>query len=220
MDEVVESVEIDFKPWSLALTSTRELLITCQDSSPVIRRLSEDRRVSSFADISPYKAWNIAVSENGEVLVGINKLAFQLVLIHCMSGDIIRHLSLEVGTGCRIACLAENSMAFTTGSHFICRSLLFVNKSNQVTNVWNGELENGQKLSEASNASISRDKHGRIFVPDYCTNQIYVLTGRDKIAKPLLDNSHEVTHPISVCASECGHIWIGCIDGTIHVIQI
>ncbi|XP_060064587.1 uncharacterized protein LOC132544940 [Ylistrum balloti] len=211
-----ESIKLGFKPESLALTNTAELLMTCQDGSPLIYKLSHNRQVTIFADISPLKAWNITVSENDEVFVSTDTTT---ILALNTSGHKIKQLSCGQERS-RVVCLTAGNVAVSTGQGLKCEELNIVDQSGQITHKWSGDLENGEKIKETDQYSIASDKSGRIFVPDVLTNQVYVLQGNEMKAKCLLDKTCEIAHPWTVSVDRCGHAWIGCSDGTIHVVQL
>ncbi|XP_021355130.1 tripartite motif-containing protein 45-like, partial [Mizuhopecten yessoensis] len=204
--KVIESVKLDFNPWCLAVTNTEELLITGYDSSPLIHKLSKDRRVPRFADISPLQAQGISVSDSDEVFVTTNTTTIQVLN---MSGERIRQISCG-SDGLSIVCLTTGNIAVTTGVFAIyCKEMVVINKTDQVIHKWSGELDNGQKLEKTTQCNIARDRYDRVFVPDYNTNQVYVLSENERKAKCLLDKRHRVTEPLSVCVDRCGHVWIG-----------
>ncbi|XP_033729921.1 uncharacterized protein LOC117319193 [Pecten maximus] len=157
---VTETVKLDFAPWSLALTNSG-LLMTLQDHSPFIHKLSENRQVTIFADISPFKAWFISVSDTDEVIVSTGTTT---ILVLNMSGDKVRQISCGPA-GKRIVCLTRGNVAITTGGTDF-QKLNIVNKSGQIIHTWSGELDNGQTLPGTRQNSIARDEYDRVFVPD------------------------------------------------------
>ncbi|OWF43681.1 uncharacterized protein LOC110459421 [Mizuhopecten yessoensis] len=215
--KVTEAVKLDFNPWCLTLTNTEELLITCNGGSPLIHKLSKDRQVTRFTDISPLKGHGINVSDNDEVFVTTETTTIQVLN---MSGERIRQISCG-GNGLSIVCMIKGDIAVTTGAKcFYCKEMIIINKSDQIIHKWKGELDNGQTLDETVQFNIARDRYDRVFVPDYNTNQVYVLSGNERRAKCLLDKRHGVTYPAAVCVDRWGHVWIGCVDGTVHVMEL
>ncbi|XP_021367322.1 uncharacterized protein LOC110459413 [Mizuhopecten yessoensis] len=215
--KVTESVKLDFNPGCLTVTSTEELLITCYGGSPLINKLSKDRRVTRFTDIIPLKACGISVNDSDEVFVTTATTTIQVLN---MSGDRIRQISH--GGGWRsIVCLATGNTVVSTGySNIYCEEMIVINKTDQVKHKWSGELDNGQKLKKTLQCDIASDRYDRIFVPDYYTDQVYVVTRNERMAKCLLDKTHGVTHPLAVCVDMCGQVWIGCENGTVYVMQL
>ncbi|XP_033746854.1 uncharacterized protein LOC117332075 [Pecten maximus] len=211
---VTETVKLDLTPWSLALTNSG-LLVTLQDQSPLIYKLSEDRRVTTFADTSPLKSCSISVSNTDEVFVSTDTTT---ILVLNMSGDKVRQLSCGQGES-RIVSLTGGNVAVTTGGGF-CQDLNIIDRSGQIIHTWSGELDNGQKLSQTNQNSIACDKYDRVFVPDLYTNQVYVISRNERKANCILDERHGVQHPKAVGVDRCGHVWIGCRDGTVHVMQL
>ncbi|XP_033729923.1 uncharacterized protein LOC117319195 [Pecten maximus] len=211
---VTETVKLDFAPWSLALTNVG-LLMTRNDHSTLIHKLSEIRRVTTFADISPLKAYSISVSDTDEVFVSTDTTT---ILVLNMSGDKVRQLSYGQG-GSRIASLTGGNVAVTTGG-VNCKELNIINKSGQIIYTWSGKQASGQTLSRTSQNSIACDKYDRVFVPDLDTHQVYVISRNEKKAKCILNRKHGILHPMAVGVDRCGHVWIGCNDGTVHVIQL
>ncbi|OWF43682.1 uncharacterized protein LOC110459382 [Mizuhopecten yessoensis] len=221
--KVIESVKLDFTPWCLTVTSTEELLITCNGGSPLIHKLSKDRHVAIFTDISPLMALSISVSDNDEVFVTTDTTTIQVLN---MSGERIRQLSCR-GDGRSIVCMTTGDIAITTGTSmyhcnnvYHCKEMIVINKTDQVIQNWSGELDIGPKLEKTRQCDIARDRYDRVFVPDYNTNQVYVFSGNERKAKCLLDKKHGVIHPLAVCVDRCGHVWIGCNNGTVHVMQL
>ncbi|OWF43678.1 uncharacterized protein LOC110459414 [Mizuhopecten yessoensis] len=213
--KVTESVKLDFVPRCLTLTNAEELLITC--GSSLICILSKDRRVTRFTDISPLKAWGISVSDSDEVFVTTHTTTIQVLN---MSGERIRNISCR-GDGLSIVCLTTGNITVTTGYNILhCTEVIVINKSDQVIHKWSGELDNGQKVNETMHYNIARDGYDRIFVPDYQKNKVYVLSVNEGNAKCLLDKTHKVIEPVAVGVDRCGHVWIGCFDGTVHVMQL
>ncbi|XP_021367296.1 RING finger protein 207-like [Mizuhopecten yessoensis] len=109
--KVTESVSLDFNPWCLTVTNTEEILITCSVGSPLIYKLSLDRRVTIFTDISPLEAHGISVSDSDEVLVTTHTKTIQVLN---MSGERIRQISCG-GNGLSIVCLTTGHIAVATG---------------------------------------------------------------------------------------------------------
>ncbi|XP_033748929.1 uncharacterized protein LOC117333639 [Pecten maximus] len=211
---VTETVKLDFAPLRLALTNSG-LLMTRHDHSPLIHKLSEDRRVTTFADIRPLKAGGISVSDTDEVFVSTTTTT---ILVLNMSGDKVRQLSCGLDW-CRVVCLTGGNVAVTTGGGY-CKELNIVNKLGQIIHTWSGELDNGQKLSQTRQNSIACDRYDRVFVPDLDTHQVYVISRNERKAKCILDEKHRVRHPMAVGVDRCGHVWIGCVDGTVHIMQL
>ncbi|XP_021367317.1 tripartite motif-containing protein 45-like [Mizuhopecten yessoensis] len=215
--KVTESVKLDFYPWCLTVTNTEELLITRCDVSPLIHKLSKDRQVTRFTDISPLEACGLSVSDSDEVFVTTHTTTVQVLN---MSGERIRQIACG-GDGRSIVCMTTGDIAVTTGhGQNSCKKMIVINKSDQVIHKWSGELDNGQKLKKTGQCEIARDRYGRVFVPDCDTNQVYVLSGNERRAKCLLDKRHGVTEPMAVCVDRCGHVWIGCNNGTVHVMEL
>ncbi|OWF49651.1 uncharacterized protein LOC110451436 [Mizuhopecten yessoensis] len=215
--KVIESVKLDFNPWCLAVTNTEELLITRYGGSPLIHKLSKDRRVTRFTDISPLMAWGISVSDSDEVFVTTQTTTIQVLN---MSGERIRQISCG-GDGQSIVCMTTGCIAVTTGANiYICKEIIVINKSDQIIHKWSGELDNGQELEKTTQCDIARDRYDRVFVPDSYTNQVYVLSENERKAKCLLDKKHGVIHPSAVCVDRCGHVWIGCSNGRVHVMEL
>ncbi|XP_021344564.1 uncharacterized protein LOC110444515 [Mizuhopecten yessoensis] len=214
---VTESVKLDFNPWRLTVSNEKVLLVTEYKNSSLIHNISEDRRVTDFADISPLNASGISISDTDEVFV---TTLTPTMLVLNMSGDRIRQISCG-GDGLSIVNLTTGYIAVTTGSDYLnCNEMIVINKYDQIMHKWSGELDNGQKITETLQSDIACDEYDRIFVPDYNTNQVYVISGNERKAKCLLDKKHAVTDPLAVCVDMCGHVWIGCSGGTVHVMQI
>ncbi|XP_033746875.1 uncharacterized protein LOC117332099 [Pecten maximus] len=211
---VTETVKLDFTPWSLALTNSG-LLMTRTDQSPLIHKLFENRRVTTFADITPLKAWFISVSDTDDVFVSTGTTT---ILVLNMSGDKVRQISCGQG-GSFIASLTGGNVAVITRG-IDCTELNIVNKLGQIIHTWSGELDNGQKLSQTIQNSIACDKYDRVFVPDLVTHQVYVVSRNERKAKCILDKKHRVRKPTIVGVDRCGHVWIGCRDGTVHIMQL
>ncbi|XP_033747148.1 uncharacterized protein LOC117332370 [Pecten maximus] len=211
---VTETVKLDFTPWSLALTNSG-LLMTRTDQSPLIHKLSEDRRVTTFAEISPLKASSISVSDTDEVFVSTGTTT---ILVLNIIGDKVRQISCG-HVGKRIASLTGGNVAVTTGGGY-CKELNIIDRSGQIVHTWSGELDNGQKLSMTIQNSIACDKYDRVFVPDLVTHQVYVISRNERKAKCILDEKHGVRNPLAVGVDRCGHVWIGCGNGTVYVMQL
>ncbi|XP_021366702.1 uncharacterized protein LOC110459009 [Mizuhopecten yessoensis] len=213
--KVTESVSLDFSPWFLKVTDTKELLTTC--GSSVIHKISKDIQVTRFTDISPLKACGISVSDSDEVLVTTHTTTIQVLN---MSGERIRQISCG-GDGLSIVCLTTGKIAVTNGANiYYCKEMIVINKSDQVIHKWIGELDNGQKLEETVQCNIASDRYDRVFVPDMNTGQVYVLSMNERKVKCLLDKKHGVKLPTAVCIDRCGHVWIGCENGTVHVMAL
>ncbi|XP_021367333.1 uncharacterized protein LOC110459423 [Mizuhopecten yessoensis] len=213
--KVTESVNLDFAPWCLTLTNAEELLITC--GSPLIHKLTKDRQVTGFADISPLKAWGISVSGSDEVFVTTYTPE---ILVLNMSGERIRTILCE-DDGMNIACLTTGNIVVTTGYNlFTSTEIIVIDKSDQITRRWNGEVDHGQKLGNTSQSDIARDGYDRVFVPDDITGQVYVISDKQGKAKCLLDEKHGAKGSCTVCVDRCGHVWIGCLNGTVHVMEL
>ncbi|XP_021367297.1 uncharacterized protein LOC110459394 [Mizuhopecten yessoensis] len=219
--KVTECVKLDFDPWCLTSTYIKELLITCNDHSSLIHKLTKDRHVTRFTDISPLEAWGISVSNSDDVFVTTNTTTIQVLN---KSGERIRQISCRGdsgGVGLGIVCLTTGNMVVTNCVNiYDCNEIIVINTSDQITHKWRGELDNGQKIVETKQCDIARDKYDRVFVPDHITDQVYIISGNEKKAMCLLDKKHRVTEPLAVCVDRCGHVWIGCGDGTVHVMQI
>ncbi|OWF54501.1 uncharacterized protein LOC110444471 [Mizuhopecten yessoensis] len=212
--KVTEAVETDFKPWCLTVANTKELLITRYEHS-LITKLSKDRRLTTFADISPLKALCISVRDD----VFVTTLT-PTILVLTMSGERIREISCG-RDGLSIVCLITGLVAVTTGHSVVCcKEMIVINKSDQIIHRWSGELDIGKKIEEATQCSITCDRFDRLFVPDCFNDQVYVLSRYEGKAKCLLDKKHGVTNPWTICVDSCGHVWIGCRNGTVHVMQI
>ncbi|XP_069135202.1 uncharacterized protein [Argopecten irradians] len=177
--KIMETVQLAFKPRCLALTKATEVLLTCHGSSSSIYKLSRDRQVSRFADVSPFRAWGISVCESGEVLVSTLS---PKVLVLDNAGNMIRQITCE-GDAQNIACLTSGSIAVINSYD---TELMVIDSFYQITRTWSGELDNGQKIKKTNQCTIASDRYDRVFVPDYSTNQVYVLAEDERKAKRFL----------------------------------
>ncbi|XP_021374720.1 uncharacterized protein LOC110464037 [Mizuhopecten yessoensis] len=214
--KVTDTIPLDFKPWCLTLASNSELLITCQGDSPMIYKLSNDRQVTVFADISPMQAWDTGVDESGEIFVSTRT---QTILVLNSFGNIVRQINCGQNV-LSIVCLTGGMFAFATGRPYNCKELFIIDKRGQILYKWGGELDNGTTLSKIGQCNIARDMYDRVFVPDFNTKQVYVITGEGRNPRCLLDKNHGVIRALAVCVDKCGHVWLGCSDGRVHVMQL
>ena len=67
---------------------------------------------------------------------------------------------------------------------------------------------------------VGRDIYDRVFVPDVRNNQVYVVSGGEEKVYCLSDKKHGIKAPTVVGVDWYGRIWIGCGDGTVHVIEL
>ncbi|XP_021367320.1 uncharacterized protein LOC110459411 [Mizuhopecten yessoensis] len=222
--KVTESVKLDFNPWCLTLTNTEELLITCCGGSPLIHKLSKDRQITRFTDISPLQAYGISVSDSDEVFVTTRTKTIQVLN---MSGERIRQISFGMSLQAHaygmlsIVCLTTGYIAVTIGNFGrYCKEMVVINITDQVIHNWSGRLDHGRTIEKTMQCDIARDRYDRVFVPDFITNQVYVISGNDRTAQCLLDDRHGLMGPTAVCVDRCGHVWVGCFDGSVYVMEL
>lgn len=213
---VKESVKLEFLPRSLDLTTRGVLLMTRYGGSSLITSLSEDRRFTKFADISPLQAGCISVGNNDEVVVSTNS---PTILILNKFGDEVRKLSCG-GNGESIVCFSTGHVAVVVKRANSQYDLELKDQFDKTVYAWGGELGDGRRVSEMLLCQTCHDTYDRVFVPDYVNNQVYVVPGDSTKAICLLHQRHGITGPTAVGLDWCGHIRIGCQDGSVHVIEL
>ncbi|XP_060074438.1 uncharacterized protein LOC132554153 [Ylistrum balloti] len=218
MDGVVtEEVELNFRPYTIAMIGTTDVLITSNPCSTFVYKLSlHNKQVTTFADTSPHQARDIS-NKIGEVLVCIATL--DIVVLN-QSGTIVRTFYCWKDRSFNITSLSSGRLGVVVGD-WGSREIIITDESyNTVKQRWTGELDNGRTARDIFLRKMSCDEYDRLFIPDYRNNQVYVLPSDEKQAKCLLDQKHGVVKPTAVSVDKFGNVWIGCMDGTVHVMLL
>ncbi|XP_069140832.1 uncharacterized protein [Argopecten irradians] len=215
--QVMETIKLDFNPGDLTLTNTGGLLMTDESPRALIYHLSEVRRVTTFADVSPLCACYVSVSDNDEVVVSTDS---PTILVLNKSGNKVRQLSCG-GKGLSIVCLTTGHVAVVVykPDDDDRRELVIKDQSDNTLYTWSGELDKDEEVSGMGFGTISRDMYNRVFVPDFLSQQVLVVSGDHKTAC-LLDEGLETMGPTAVGVDRCGHVWIGHVDGTVRVMEL
>ncbi|XP_021357110.1 uncharacterized protein LOC110452762 [Mizuhopecten yessoensis] len=210
---VKETVQLDFCPDMITMHGTTDILMTSYHDSTVVYKLSlHNKQVTTFADIRPHAAYDISINKMDEVFV--TTTTPDMVILN-QSGTIVRKMTCGMD-GRFITCLSSGDIAVSD-----CDNVSIITDSSGTTKYkWTGELNNGQKVGSRGFRKMSRDKYDRLFVPDYTNNQVYVLPRDSTQATCLLEQKYGVSRPKAVGVDKCGNVWIGCRDGTVHVMGL
>ncbi|OWF48691.1 uncharacterized protein LOC110452761 [Mizuhopecten yessoensis] len=208
-----ETVKLDFCPHKTNIVGTKAILMTIDPFSTFVYKLSlHNKQVTTFADIRPHKAYDISINERDEVFVNTNTA---VIVVLNQTGTIVRKVTCGMKAWC-ITCLSSGDIAVSDYDNVS----IITDRSGTTKYKWSGELNNGQQVGSRDIRNMSRDKYDRLFVPDYTNNQVYVLPRDSTQATCLLDQKRGVTKPTSVGVDTCGNVWIGCEDGTVHVMRL
>ncbi|XP_060082116.1 uncharacterized protein LOC132561406 [Ylistrum balloti] len=214
---VTEEVDLYFCPCRITAIETTDVLMTSNPRSTSVYKLSlHNKQVTTFADISPRQAWDISINKTGMVFVSTET---PVIVVLNQTGIIIRKFSCGKETPRYISCLSSGRLSVMVGDHG-SGNIIVTYELGTAIHRWFGELNNGEKTCDMTLRKLSRDRFDRLFIPDYSNNQVYVLPNDKKQAKCLLDQKHEVVGPTVVSVDTFGHVWIGCWDGTVHVMRL
>ncbi|XP_021340297.1 probable RING finger protein 207 homolog [Mizuhopecten yessoensis] len=217
---VKESIKLDFCPFLITMVGTTDILMTSIPLRTFVYKLSlHNKQVTTFADIRPHQSHDVGVNEWGEVFVSTDTP--EIVVLN-QSGTIIRKFAIGSEKILDIVCLSSGRLCVvhTIRGSWDDRHMKITDESGTVIQTWTGELDNGQKVGSMYLWNMSCDKYDRVFVPDISNNQVYVLPRDGKQAMCLLDQKHEVVRPSALGVDTCGNVWIGCEDGTVHVMGL
>ncbi|OWF35690.1 uncharacterized protein LOC110442626 [Mizuhopecten yessoensis] len=214
---VIETVDLTLSPYRIAMLGSTDILITRYGKWTSLYKLTlHTRCVTEFADISPHTPRDISINESGEVFVSTGA---PTIVVLDYSGNIIKQF--PSGTkGWDVACLSAGGLAVSVSKKFHSEEILFQTNDGKISNKWAGDLENGKNVEKMHLCKMSRDRHDRLFVPDFNNNQVYVLSGNGMLAACLLEEKHGVEGPTAVGVDTCGDVWVGCGDGTVHVMRL
>ncbi|XP_021352301.1 uncharacterized protein LOC110449641 [Mizuhopecten yessoensis] len=217
---VKETVKLDFCPYMIPMVGTKDILMTSNPICTFVYKLSlHNKQVTTFADIRPHKARDISINEKDEVFVSTDTP--DIVVLN-QSGTVIRKVSIGSEIIRYVVCLSSGRLCVvqTIGGSWTDRNINITDESGTVIQTWTGELDNGQKVGSMQLCKMSFDKRDRVFVPDYKNNQVYILPRDGKQAVCLLDQRHGELEPTAVGVDTCGNVWVGCYDGTVHVMGL
>ncbi|XP_021357121.1 uncharacterized protein LOC110452769 [Mizuhopecten yessoensis] len=210
---VIKTVKLSFCPYRITMVGTTDILMTSYPCSIYVYKLSlHNKQVTTFADIKPHTAFDISINERDEVFVSTDTP--DIVVLN-QSGTIVRKVTCGM-EGRYITCLSSGDIAVSNVSNVS----IITDRSGTINYKWSGELYNGQTVGSRNLCRISCDKYDRLFVPDYTNNQVHVLPRDSTQATCLLDQKHGVVNPTAVAVDTCGDVWIGCLDGTVHVMRL
>ncbi|OWF52279.1 uncharacterized protein LOC110447965 [Mizuhopecten yessoensis] len=216
---VTDKVELDFCPYRMAMVGQTDILMTSIPSDGFVYKLSRcTKQVTVFAHIDQREIQDISINEIGEVLISNN--TSEIVVLN-QSGKVSRKFTCGF-SGLNITCLSSRRLGITVHvtDRFVAENLMITDESGLVLQTWTGELRSGQKIRSKHLCKMSCDKYDRLYIPDYKNNQVYVLPKDSRMASCLLDKTHLVIRPTVVEVDMCGHVWIGCMDGTVHIMQL
>ncbi|XP_060076278.1 uncharacterized protein LOC132555916 [Ylistrum balloti] len=214
---VTEEMKLDFCPYRIAMIGATDVLMSSDPSSTSVYKLSlHNKQVTTFADISPHQASDISINKTGDVFVTTETP--DIVVLN-QSGTIVRKFSCGKDISLYITSLSSGRLGVVVGDWGKMK-IVMTDESGTVKNRWTGELDNGRSARDIFLCKMSCDEYDRLFIPDYSNNQIYVLPSDEKQAKCLLDQKHGVVLPTVVSVDKFGNVWIGCLDGTVHIIRL
>ncbi|XP_021377961.1 uncharacterized protein LOC110466029 [Mizuhopecten yessoensis] len=216
---VTETVKLNFCPFRITMVGATDILLTSYQDSTFVYKLSlHKKQVTTFADIRRHTACDVSINEWGEVFVTTGTP--DIVVLN-QSGTIIRKVTIGLERIKHVVCLSSGRLCVvqTTGGKWTDMNIKITDESGTVIQTWTGELDNGQKVGRMHLWKMSCDKYDRVFVPDNHNNQVYVLPRDGKQAMCLLDKTHGVVKPTVLGVDTCGNVWIGCEDGTVHVMD-
>ncbi|XP_021357030.1 uncharacterized protein LOC110452701 [Mizuhopecten yessoensis] len=217
---VIETVKLDFCPYRTIMVGTTDILMISFPCSTFVYKLSlHNKQVTTFADIRPHEIGDISINEKDEVFVSTGTP--DIVVLN-QSGTIVRKVTTGSETIRYVVCLSSGRLCVVqkVGESFTDKEIKITDESGTVIQTWTGELDNGQKVGSKQLCKMSCDKYDRVFVPDISNKQVYVLPRNGKQAVCLLDRRHGVVGPSAVGVDTCGNVWIGCVDGTVHVMGL
>ncbi|XP_021357060.1 uncharacterized protein LOC110452739 [Mizuhopecten yessoensis] len=210
---VKETVKLDFCPYKITMVGTTDILMTSHNDNSYVHKLSlHNQQVTTFADIRPHEACDIIINERQEVFVSTGTP--DIVVLN-QSGTIVRKVTCGI-RGWFITCFSSGDIAVSDFSNVS----VVTDRSGTTKYKWSGEINNGQQVGSRNLFKMSRDKYDRLFVPDSFNDQVYVLHRDSTQAMCLLDKKHGVIEPTAVGVDTCGNVWVGCIDGTVHVMRL
>ncbi|XP_033762217.1 uncharacterized protein LOC117343808 [Pecten maximus] len=213
--KVIDTVKLSFFPYKIAMFGTGILMTSYPNSSFVYKLLLHNRQVR-FTDISPHEARDISINKTGEVCVSTGTD----IIVLDLSGTTVRKLTCS-DYGLDIFYLSSAIAVSECRDNFIARKVIIRETHSGATiHTWSGELDNGQKATSMHLCKMACDKDDRLFVPDFENHQVYVLPRNGSRATCLLDQSHGVVNPMAVGVDASGHVWIGCNNGTVHVMHL
>ncbi|XP_021357129.1 uncharacterized protein LOC110452778 [Mizuhopecten yessoensis] len=211
---IKETVQLDFSPFRITtMIKTTDILMTGIPFGTHVYKLSlSNKQVTTFADIRPHKAYDISINDRDEVFVSTGTP--DIVILN-QSGTIVRKMTCGMD-GRFITCLSSGDIAVSDYDNVS----IITDSSDTTKYKWTGELNNGQKVGRCNLYNMSCDKYDRLLIPDFNNNQVYVLQGDGTQATCLLDQRLGVIQPTAVGVETCGNVWIGCDDGTVHVMGL
>ncbi|XP_033756597.1 uncharacterized protein LOC117339231 [Pecten maximus] len=215
---VTQTVKLDFCQGTIAMVGTTDILLTRDPPSVFVYKLSlHSKEVTTFADISPYRACDVSINRTGEVFVSTMTTA---ILVLNQSGTIVRKVICDMVKAVFITCLPSGRLGVVVRDETKKKELIIIDESGKVIHKWSGDLDNGQKGLGTYSFKISCDMYDRVFVQDPDNNQVYVIPSDGSMARCLLDKTHGVVSPTAARVDARGDVWIGCENGTVHVLQL
>ncbi|XP_033733305.1 uncharacterized protein LOC117322478 [Pecten maximus] len=202
---VVDTVNLNFNPYSIAAVGTTAILMISNPLQTVIYKMSlHNKQMTAFANTSPHNASAIGINKTGEVFVCTG--ARDIVVLN-QFGTIVKKLAITVYGLC-IVCLSFGiAVSGENGNYMyigIAPKVFIMDESGKAILTWSGELDNGQQLTKMHLCKMSCDKYDRLFVPDFENHQVYVLPRNGTQATRLLDQKHGV---VETYRDERGHVW-------------
>ncbi|XP_060076522.1 uncharacterized protein LOC132556147 [Ylistrum balloti] len=214
---IAAEVTLDFCPRGIAMVGTTDVLITQDPCRTSIYKVSlQNKKLTTFANISPHHARDISINKTGEVFVTTGTP--DIVVLN-QSGTTARKFSCGLDKSLYISCLSSGHLGVMGDGH-AGRHIILIDESGTAIHRWTGELDNGQKARDMFLCNITCDKYNRLFIPDLYNNQVYVLSSGKKQARCILDQKYGIDNPLVVSVNTCGNVWIGCRDGTVHVMRL
>jgi len=205
-----------------------DLLVTCYQNTKIIKLSADGKSITEFSDLSPCFPLGIYVTPERDVLVGL-KSKFNLLDQHAKvarldrNGGVIQTTQYD-DVGAILYRWPYSVVLLKTGEMIVSdrgmrKKVLCLNNKGQRLFDWRGETQRSKTTDKFDPYCITHDEYNNLFITDRGNHRVWALNKDGTDAKCLLDSTQGIELPYGIAVDCEGKLWIGCKNGTIHVIE-
>lgn len=83
---------------------------------------------------------------------------------------------------------------------------------------WNGEIQS-KSTDKFDLHCITHDEYNNLFITDRANHRVLSLNKDGTEGKCFLDSTQGIEYPHGIAVDCNGQLWVGCRNGTIHIIE-
>ena len=241
---VQKTVNLPFVPFDIAVQTNGSTLLTSSGSSIVHCLSRESSQTNKFSEFPGYSTWGITSMSNDEVLVCLGHIKAQgrkgKIAKLSRDGAILQNIESDE-KGVPLYKCPTYITYLTSGLVAVVdweinnNKVVVTDLDGRLVFTWRG---GACDRSHMGLRSITRNAANKVLITDDHNNQVHMVSegddvdsdgnllqsSADQLRPPrfsvnLLDKISDIQKPCAVAMDTCGDIWLGCGDGSVHILR-